>query len=96
MIVLAKKENIKDKKEKKDSKVNDFEERYQGKVVELIGRTGARGEATQVRVKILTGRDKDKIIRRNVKGPVRINDVLMMLETEMEAAPLNSGRGKKK
>ncbi|MBN1923605.1 MAG: 30S ribosomal protein S28e [Nanoarchaeota archaeon] len=82
------------KEEKKTEYVS--EERYQGRVVELIGRTGVRGEATQVRVKILTGRDKDKIIRRNVKGPVKVGDVLMMLETEMEAAPLGGGRGGKK
>lgn len=79
---------------KDDKKSQFFEERYQGRVIELIGRTGARGEATQVRVKILTGRDKDKILRRNVKGPVKIGDVLMMLETEMEAAPLSGGRKK--
>lgn len=71
------------KKEKQEK-----QERYQGKVIELIGRTGARGEATQVRVKVLTGQDKGKVIRRNVKGPVRESDILMMLETEIEAAPL--------
>ena len=80
------------KEEKKKKEETEVEERYQGRVVELIGRTGARGEATQVRVKILTGRDKDKIIRRNVKGPVRVGDILMMLETELEAAPLGGRR----
>jgi small subunit ribosomal protein S28e len=59
------------------------------KVEEVIGRTGSRGEAIQVRCKILDGRDKNKIIRRNVKGPVRINDILMLRETEIEARPLN-------
>ncbi|MFO8016105.1 MAG: 30S ribosomal protein S28e [Candidatus Woesearchaeota archaeon] len=64
------------------------------RVEELIGRTGGRGEAMQVRCKILGGRDKDKIIRRNVKGPVRIGDMLMLRETEIEARPLNKkGRG---
>lgn len=60
-------------------------------VEEVIGRTGSRGEAVQVRCKILEGRDTEKIMRRNVKGPVKIGDVLMLRETEIEARPLNKG-----
>ena len=59
------------------------------KVEEVIGRTGTRGEATQVRVRIMEGHDRGKLIRRNVKGPVRIGDVLMLRETEIEAKPLS-------
>lgn len=63
------------------------------KVEEIIGRTGTRGEAIQVRCRVLDGRDKDKVLRRNVKGPIQIDDVLMLRETEIEARPLHRGGG---
>lgn len=64
------------------------------KVEEVVGRTGVRGEAIQVRCRILDGRDKNKVVRRNVRGPVQLGDVLMLRETEIEARPLTkSGRG---
>ncbi len=61
-------------------------------VKEIVGRTGTRGELTQVMCQILDGRDKNKAIRRNVKGPVRVGDILMLLETEIEAQRLGGAR----
>jgi len=84
----------KPQKEEKTTGVVSFTRAVPGTVEEVIGRTGTRGDAVQVRVKVLDGRDKNKIIRRNVKGPVELGDVLMLRETEIEARPLNrSGRG---
>ena len=59
-------------------------------VEEIIGRTGFRGEITQVKARIIDGYDKGKEMRRNVKGPIQIKDILMLRETDIEARRIRS------
>jgi small subunit ribosomal protein S28e len=60
-------------------------------VIEIIGVTGMHGEAVQIKCKILEGNNKGRIITRNSIGPVRLGDILILMETAREAKKL-SGR----
>jgi len=57
-------------------------------VVKIIGRTGIYGEVIQVMCKVNDGENKGRVIRRNVRSPVREGDILDLRETEREAKPL--------
>ena len=61
-------------------------------VVEVIARTGMAGEASQVKIRVLDGVDKGKIITRNVIGPIQLGDILMLSETQREARRLGGPR----
>lgn len=54
-------------------------------IIGIIGRVGAKG-VIRVKARVTDGRDRGKILTRNVIGPVKIGDILMLRETEMESS----------
>jgi len=57
-------------------------------VIEIVGRTGMHGESVQVKCKIQDGVNKGRILTRNCIGPIKVGDILVLIETEREVRKL--------
>ena len=48
-------------------------------------KTGISGEVYLVSCRILEGKDENRIIKRNVLGPIKVGDVIRLPDTSREA-----------
>lgn len=64
------------------------EKKFEGFLAEVVGvetnRTGIYGEIKQAMCKILEGRDKGRVIRRNFAGRIKKGDMIRLPDTSRE------------
>lgn len=60
-------------------------------VIQIMGRLGIKG-VSRVRCKVLEGEDAGKILTRNVVGPLKKGDVILLKETAMDSVARFQGR----
>ncbi len=64
------------------------ERRFNGYLAEVVNveqaRTGIYGEIKQAMCKILDGKDKGRVIRRNIAGQIQVGDIIRLPDTSRE------------
>lgn len=64
------------------------EKRFEGFLAEVVGvepnRTGIYGEIKQAMCRIMEGRDKGRVIRRNFAGRIKKGDLIRLPDTSRE------------
>ncbi len=74
--------------QQKPSENKNTEDNFEGYLCEVVdvvkGRTGIYGEIKQAMCKILQGKDKGRVIRRNFAGKIQKGDIIRLPDTSRE------------
>ncbi len=71
--------------QKPQQKTDTIFEGYLAEVVDVVkGRTGIYGEIKQAMCKIMQGKDKGRVIRRNLSGKIKKGDMIRLPDTSRE------------
>ncbi len=60
-------------------------------IIQVRGKLGVKG-VTSIKCRVLEGEDQGKIIARNVSGPVRPGDIVLIKETGIDSVGGMQGR----
>ena len=83
-VPKAKEEAAEERSKKTGRSTVNVSDATPGQVVKVFKKVGQYGECYQVLVRVLEGKDRGNLLRRNVRGPIKENDLLMLKETERD------------
>ncbi|MFC2142897.1 30S ribosomal protein S28e [Candidatus Aenigmatarchaeota archaeon] len=62
-----------------------MEDATPAEVISILKRSGTKG-IIRARCRVVDGKDKGKILTRNLIGPIKLGDLVMLRETEMDSS----------